>query len=70
MQDKKIVKVSIVCAQGADWYMVGQKGIETIDEEVKQIHKDARATFYVCRDKDKKLVAEISANAPVVVEWK
>lgn len=65
----KIVKIHIVNVQGAILFMVGQQGIKTIDEEILEIGKDIRAKFYTCRDENKQIVAQISANAPVIVEW-
>ena len=65
---KEITKVSIVCQQGAETYLVGSKGISSIKEEVIQISDNGnRSTFYVARDKDDNILVTISAACPVVV---
>ena len=65
---KEITKVSIVCQQGAETFIVGSRGVHSIKEEVVQISDNGnRSTFYVARDKDDNILVTISAACPVVV---
>ena len=65
---KEITKVSVVCQQGAESFIVGSRGIHSIKEEVIQISDSGnRSTFYVARDKDDNILVTISAACPVVV---
>ena len=65
---KKIIGIDIVCAQGADTFNVGQKGIETIISDLIQTGSDSAVTFYFCYDKNGKKLFEISANTPIIIK--
>ena len=69
-EETEIIGIDVVCAQGADTFNIGQKGIDTIKEEICQIGKDVSATFYVCYNKDGKRIFKISAHTPTVIKWK
>lgn len=66
---EKIKRLSIVCATGAEIYEVGCKHINSITEEVIQISDSERSTFYVCKDINKRNIALIKANAPVIIDY-
>ena len=66
---KEIHRITIVTAQGVEWFAIGRNGVTSITAGQFYVKDKEESLFYLCYGNDG-LIAKISASCPMVIEYK